>query len=88
MTDAPQARASILPRMDEFDGFSSVSLVVDRAAGRGVSTVCFDNREAMERSREIGNRMRDEFSSAMDVDITEVAEMEIAIHHLRVPEMA
>ncbi|NEK57052.1 hypothetical protein GCU56_04090 [Geodermatophilus sabuli] len=81
-------KAGVLPRMDEFDGFSSVSLMVDRAAGRGVTTVCFDDREAMERSREMGDRMRAEFSSAMDVDITEVIEMEIAIHHLRVPEMA
>jgi quinol monooxygenase YgiN len=80
-------KADALPRMDQFDGFSSVSLMVDRAAGRGVTTVCFDNREAMERSREMANRMRDELSSAMAVDITEVAEMEIAIHHLRVPEM-
>ena len=81
-------KAEILPRMDEFDGFSSVSLMVDRAAGRGVSTVCFDDRESMERSREMGDRMRNEFSGAMGVDITDVAEMEIAIHHLRVPEMA
>ncbi|WP_324273571.1 hypothetical protein [Blastococcus brunescens] len=95
LRDAAQAdrvieawKAQILPRLDEFDGFSSVSVMVDRAAGRGVSTVCFDSREAMERSREIGDRMRAEFSSAMDVDITEVTEMEMAIHHLRVPEMA
>ena len=81
-------RANVLPRLDEFDGFSSVSLMVDRAAGRGVTTVCFDDRDAMERSREMGDRMRDEFSSAMAVDITEVIDMEIAIHHLRVPEMA
>ena len=81
-------KAGILPRMDQFDGFSSVSLMVDRATRRGVSTVCFDDREAMERSREVGDRMRTEFTRAMDVDITEVTEMEVAIHHLRVPEMA
>ena len=81
-------KSHVLPRLEEFDGFSSVSLMVDRSAGRGVATVCFDNREAMERGRELGDRMREEFSSRMDVDITDVTEMEVAIHHLRVPEMA
>ena len=36
----------------------------------------------------LGDRMRQEFTSRMDVDITEVIDMEVAIHHLRVPEMA
>jgi len=80
-------KTNVLPRLDEFDGFSSVSLMVDRSAGRGVSSVCFDNREAMERAREEGERMRDEFSSRMGVDISETIDMEIAIHHLRVPEL-
>jgi heme-degrading monooxygenase HmoA len=81
-------KSHVLPRLDEFEGFSSVSLMADRSTGRGVSTVAFDSREAMERGREMGDRMREEFSSAMDVDITDVLEMEVAIHHLRVPEMA
>jgi heme-degrading monooxygenase HmoA len=81
-------KSHVLPRLEEFDGFSSVSLMVDRSAGRGVSTVAFDSREAMDRGRELGERMREEFASRMDVDITDVTEMEVAIHHLRVPEMA
>jgi quinol monooxygenase YgiN len=80
-------KSNILPRMDEFEGFSSVSLMVDRSAGRGVSTVSFDDRESMDRAKEAGERMREEFSSRMDVEITEVVDMEVAIHHLRVPEM-
>ena len=80
-------KANVLPRLDEFDGFSSVSLMADRSTGRGVTTVCFDNREAMERSREQGERMREEFSSRMGVAITEVVDMDVAIHHLRVPEL-
>jgi hypothetical protein len=79
-------KANILPRMDDLDGFASVSLMVDRSAGRGVSTVCFDDRAALDSSREQGDRMREEFSSRMDVDITEVVDMEVAIHRLHVPE--
>ncbi len=80
-------KSHVLPRLEEFDGFSSVSLMVDRSAGRGVGTVCFDSREAMEQARETGDRMRSEFSGRMGVDIADVVEMEVAIHHLRVPEM-
>jgi hypothetical protein len=80
-------KANVLPRLDEFDGFASVSLMVDRATGLGVTTVCFDDRASMERTQEAGERMRDEFSRAMGVDITETVDMEIAIHHLRVPEL-
>jgi hypothetical protein len=81
-------KANVLPRLDEMNGFCSVSLMIDRSAGTGVTTVAFDDRESMERSRDMGDRMRDEFSSRMGVEITDVVDMEIAIHHLRVPELA
>ena len=81
-------KADVLPRLDGFEGFCSVSFLIDRAEGRGVTTVCFDSREAMDRSREAADRMREEFTSRMGVDITGVVEMEVAIHSLRVPEMA
>ena len=61
--------------------------MVDRSTGQGVGTVCFDSREAMEQTRETSAGMREQFSSRMDVEITDVLEMEVAIHHLRVPEM-
>ena len=80
-------KANILQRMDEFDGFSSVSLLVNRDTGRGVGTMCFDNRQALDASRDAAERMRAEFAGRIGVDITEVVEMEVAIHHLRVPEM-
>ena len=80
-------KANILPRVEQFDGFSSASLLVDRAAGRGAGTVCFDTRQALDASRETAQRMRDEFAPQVGVEITEVVEMEVAIHHLRVPEL-
>ena len=80
-------KANILPRVEEFDGFSSVSLMVDRAAGRGAGTVCFDTRQALDASRRTAEGIRSEFAGRIGVEITEVAEMEVAIHHLRVPEL-
>ena len=55
-------KETILPRVEEFDGFSSVSLRVDRAAGRGAGTVCFDTRQALDASRETAKGMRAEFA--------------------------
>ncbi len=80
-------KSNILPRVEDFDGFASASLMVDRSTGQGVGTVCFDSREAMEQTRDTSAGMREQFSSRMDVEITDVLEMEVAIHHLRVPEM-
>ncbi|WP_448616226.1 antibiotic biosynthesis monooxygenase [Modestobacter sp. URMC 112] len=95
LQDASQAdrvieawKTNILPRLDELDGFSSVSLMVDRSAGRGVGTMCLDDRQALDASREASGRMRSEFAARIGVEITDVVEMEVAIHHLRVPEMA
>ena len=80
-------KANIVPRVEAFDGFSSVSMLVDRAAGRGAGTVCFDTRQALDASREKAARIRSEFAPQVGVEITDVVEMEVAIHHLRVPEL-
>ena len=80
-------KANILPRMEGFDGFSSVSLMVDRSQARGVGTMCFDNRQALTASRDAVEQMRTQFAGRMGVEITEVVEMEVAIHNLRVPEL-
>ena len=80
-------KANVVPRVEAFDGFSSVSMLVDRAAGRGAGTVCFDTRQALDASRETAKGMRAEFAGRIGIEITEVAEMEVAIHHLRVPEL-
>jgi len=81
-------RMSLIPRMEEIPGFCSVSLMVDRNTGMGSAAVTYESREALDRSRDMGATMRDEFASAMGARITEVAEFDLAMAHLRVPEMA
>ena len=80
-------RMTMVPQLDELPGFCSVSLLLDRANGRAASAVTFDDRAAMEASREDAMRMRDTFVSAMEVTITDVAEFDLVLAHLRVPEM-
>ena len=38
--------------IEDLDGFCSASLLIDRASGRGVSSVTFDSLDAMERNRD------------------------------------
>jgi hypothetical protein len=81
-------RLSLLPRLEDLPGFCSVSLLVDRAGHRGVAAVTYEDRAAMERAREQGAALREEFSRAMGARITDVAEFDLAMAHLHVPEMA
>ena len=81
-------RMSLLPRLDDLPGFCSVSLLVDRGSLRAVAAVTYEDRAAMERAREQGAALREEFSRVMGSTITEVAEFDLALAHLRVPEMA
>jgi len=79
-------RMGLLPRLEEFPGFCSVSLLVDRASGRSTSAVVYESRDAMQRATEMGRALREEFNQQMGGEITEVAEFELAFAHLRVPE--
>jgi hypothetical protein len=81
-------RMSLLPRMEELPGFCSVSLMVDRMTGRASAAVTYESRDALMRSRQMGAAMREDFATAMGATITEVAEFDLALAHLRVPEMA
>jgi heme-degrading monooxygenase HmoA len=79
-------RLAVLPRLADLPGFCSVSMLVDRETGRGVSATVYESRDAMNRALEMAKPMRDEFSRQMGTEITEVAEFDLALAHLRVPE--
>ena len=80
-------RTSLVPRIDDVPGFCSLSLLVDRQTGAGSLTAVYNDRQAMEASREQVMSMREEFSRQVDMEITEVAEFDLVLHHLRVPEL-
>jgi hypothetical protein len=81
-------KMSALPRMEEFPGFCSASLLVDRANGLGCSAVSFDSRAALDASRDPGSVIRESVMAQAGIRMTEMAEFELAVAHLRVPEMA
>ncbi|MET9316140.1 antibiotic biosynthesis monooxygenase [Kribbella sp. NPDC003505] len=76
-----------LPRLEDLAGFCSASLLVDRASGHGVSSVTYDSQEAMDSNREAAASMRASTSKDAGAEVLDVREFELAIAHLRVPEM-
>ena len=80
--------ASMLSRLQELPGFCSLSLVVDRKQGRTVSVTSFDSRAALERTRKQARAMREEFARAVCARIHDVAEMDVVVAHLHVPDTA
>ena len=81
-------KTSVLPELENLDGFCSASLLIDRATGRSVSTVTFDSREAMERTREQAQALKTEKMREAGVEELDEREFELALAHLRVPELA
>ena len=74
--------------MQQLEGLCSASLLVDRASGRGVSSVAFESADAMERNREEIERLKGSVSEEAAALIFEERDFELVIAHLRVPEMA
>ena len=81
-------RTTSLPAIEQLEGFCSASLMVDRRSGRAVSSVTYDSHEAMERNREQAGTVRTAGAKQAGANILDVGEFELAVAHLRVPEMA
>ncbi|NEM07020.1 hypothetical protein [Geodermatophilus normandii] len=79
-------RTSLMPRIQEMPGFCSLSMLLDRDSGRAVGTIVFDSRDHLEQTREQARTLREEAVEIMGVDILDVAEMDLVLAHLRVPE--
>ena len=79
-------RDSLMPWWEQTPGFCSNSLLVDRRDGRCASAVVFESREAMAGTRDQFTTLREEFVTRMSMEIEEVAEFDLALAHLRVPE--
>jgi heme-degrading monooxygenase HmoA len=80
-------KTSALPDLENLEGFCSASLLVDRSTGVGVSSVTFDSREAMERNREQATALKVAKIREVGVEELDECEFELALAHLRVPEL-
>jgi hypothetical protein len=81
-------KTDALPQIEALDGFCSASFMVNRSTGRAVSSACFESQAAMEASRDAANQIRTAGTRKANATVLEVVEFELAVAHLRVPEMA
>jgi heme-degrading monooxygenase HmoA len=81
-------KSDVLPSLEDLEGFCSASMLMNHSSGRAVSTTTFDSRDAMESNRDQAKELRNTRSREMGADVVDVGEFELAIAHLRVPEMA
>ena len=81
-------KTTVLPALEELEGFCSASLMLDRASGRAVASASFDSAEAMERNRPQADSLRDASTQQAGAEVLDECEFELALAHLRVPEMA
>ena len=80
-------RHALLPEIEQLEGFCGASMLVNRGAGRGCGTVAFESAAAMAASRDRAWTIRESGAREAGVDITDVGEFELAIAHLRLPEL-
>ena len=74
-----------VPAVRNLPGFRSALLLVDRRTGGGVVSAVFDDRAALDASRESAAAVRADASERAQVDVTDVVESEIVIAALRLP---
>jgi hypothetical protein len=80
-------KLALLPEIEMFEGFCGVSFMINREAGLAVTSVAFDGRAALEGTRERARGLRSRGSAEARLEIMDVAEFELALAHLDVPEL-
>jgi hypothetical protein len=77
----------VLPKLQEWDGFCSASLMINRETGRIVGTVTLETLAQLEATRQPSAGIRERASQEMGAVVDDVAEMEVALAHLHLPEL-
>lgn len=80
-------RSYVLPGLEQLDGFCSASLLINRASGRAVSCGTFDSAMMMQSNREQVAALRVDAARKAGVEAIDVREFQLALAHLRVPEL-
>lgn len=78
---------ALLPTVEDLPGFCSASLLTNRESGRAVVTVVYDSAEAIAQTRGPASGLRTQLAEQAGADVIEVAEFQLALAHLRVPEL-
>ena len=80
-------RNTVLPLLEGQPGFCSASMLVNRKTGMLCGTISFDSMATIEGTREFAAEQRAKMTEQTGIDFVDVIECELAVHHLRVPEL-
>jgi hypothetical protein len=75
-----------LPSMESFHGFCSSSLLLDRTTGRSCSTATYADAASLDANREQASQRREQMMNEMGARVVDLAEFEVVLAHLHVPE--
>lgn len=76
----------VLPQVELLPGFCSASLLMDRDTGLATVAVVYDSQDALERNRPAALDLRSQTLQRLPAEFLDVAEFEVPLAHLRVPE--
>jgi hypothetical protein len=79
-------RTIVVPRADDLPGFCSVSFLVNHELGRCAIAATYEDRQTMNRAKGQAQAIREQFTDHVGLHVTEVAEFDLVLAHLRVPE--
>jgi quinol monooxygenase YgiN len=80
-------RSIVMPMLEAQEGFCGLSMFIDREAGLMCGTASFDRMSILEETREFASQQRARMTERTGVEFLDVLECELAVHHLRVPEL-
>ena len=73
------ARESILPRVQQLDGFEGVYYLVDRESGKALTITLWESEEAMRASEEEADRLRSVSAESASATVQDVERYEVGI---------
>lgn len=82
-----RVRHPLLTEFESVEGFCGASVFVDRLERELCSTATFESRAALDAGREAAEAARARTVRETGIEFLEIAEFELAVAHLRVPEL-
>jgi heme-degrading monooxygenase HmoA len=74
-----QVRESVIPRLEQLDGYKGSYLLVDRENGKSLVVTFWESEEAMSASEEAANTLRSEAADAFGTQMVGVERYEVAV---------
>ncbi len=76
---AKAIREQVLPAAEKMEGFKGLLSLVDRQSGDGFSITLWESEEALRKSEEAANKLRQEVAEASSTTIASVKRYEVIV---------